>query len=133
MLERLWRNSGDCYLEHHPDWARLNARSTGARLRTFAASKSGEIASYAFIREGPGALNWMLGEVCLHNKPVERLHIIGGQVFADDLGSEERHDQANELLAWLAREARGRSVFLHQLQPGSPLAQPRRSYLSAIF
>lgn len=126
-LGRLWLSSGDGYLEHHPGWARLNARSAGARLHTFTASQSGEIDSYTFVREGRGGLAWMMGEICLHQKPVERLNIVGGMVFANGLGSAERRNRVNELLAWLAREARGRPVFLQSLRPDLPLAQAVRS------
>lgn len=126
-LERLWLSSGDCYLEHHPGWARLNARSAGARLHTFTASQSGEIDSYTLVREGRGGLAWMMGEICLHQKPVERLNIVGGMVFANGLGPVERRDQASGLLVWLAREARGRPVFLQSLRPDLPLAQSVRS------
>ena len=126
-LERLWRNSSEPYLESHPIWAKLQAQSEGLRLHTFTASRNGEIVSYALVKEGRGRLSWTLGEVCLYRKRTERLHLSGGQVFADEIGPDERREQAGELLAWLAREARDRPIFLQSLRSDSPLTQIVRS------
>jgi len=126
-LERLWRNSSEPYLESHPIWATLDARSAGVCLHTFTASKNGEIVSYAFVKEGRGALSWALGEASFYRKSIERLHLSGGQVFADEIGPDERREGASELLAWLAREAQGRPIFLQSLRSDSPLAQIVRS------
>ena len=122
-LATIWENSGDRYIEHHPGWAKLFGQSSGLRLHAFTTARDARIDSYALVEEGHGALSWLLGEVRIFRKPIERLSLVGGQVFAPDLAPQERRERARELLVWLAREARGRPIFLQSLPVDSPLRE----------
>lgn len=127
-LETLWESSGDPYLEHHPGWAKLNAQSGGFSLHVLAASRTaGAVDSYAVVEDGPAALSWLLGELSILRRPIERLRIVGGQTFAPDLGPDERRECARGLLDWLAREARGRPIVLQSLPVDSTIRELVRS------
>lgn len=126
-LAAIWESSGDRYIEHHPGWAKLLGQSQGLCLHAFTTTGNARIDSYALVEEGNAALLWLLGEVRVFRKPIERLRVVGGQTFVPDLGPEQRRERARELLARLAREARGRPIFLQSLPVDSPLRELIRS------
>src|SRR5438477_1946537 len=104
-LERLWRDSGAIYVEHHPVWARLTARADQACFHTVASSSPAGLDCYTLITESGGALLWMMGELSIHRRPIQRLHIVGGQVYAAGMPIERRRERARELLGWLFERA----------------------------
>jgi hypothetical protein len=126
-LERLWRDGGQQHIEHHPTWARTNAQATGVRLHTFTTCSNTGIDSYSLVREERGALSWMIGEVRIYRRAIERMHVIGGQVFAPSLDPIGQQDRARELLAWLAKMTGDRPVFLQSIPVDSPLMTAVRS------
>jgi hypothetical protein len=121
--EEIWRVSADPYIENHPGWAMINAKHEELSLRVFSTSNDDRIDSYALVEEGRGVLVWLLGYLRIYRKPIERLRLGGGQVFAPRLGPSECRERARELLAWLTQEARGRPIFLHGLPLDSPLCE----------
>jgi len=120
-LERLWQDTGAVYIEHNPLWARLNAQTLNAYLHTLVAASATGLESYTLITEASGALLWMIGELSFHRRPIQRLHIVGGQVYALGMGVEQCRERARELLSWLSEHAHGRPIFLQSLPVGSPL------------
>jgi len=126
-LDVLWQSSRDPYIENHPGWAVINAKHEGLLVSVFTTSRDDRVDSYALVEEGRGALVWLLGYLRIYRKPIERLSLGSGPVFAPELELRERHARARELLAWLSREARGRPIFLH----GLPLDSPFREILQS--
>lgn len=122
-LEAIWRASRNPYSECHPGWARLAAQNDGSALRAFTTERDGRIDSYAMIGEGWEDLHWLLGYFRIHTKRIARLCVINGQSFAPGLTPDECRERARELLAWLAREAKGRPVYLQGTPTDSPLLE----------